>query len=174
MNVSTLYDKSIKLIDDSYDRLLKIWQLPKGSISKKNINHHAYYYHQYRDGKKVVSKLIRDDEIITLRKQINERKRLIRLNKNAKEDVKKNVKVIAVFDKGLSASLLDEVYAYSFDEIPVHERSKIALPLSQIDMKRFNPDGTMNKNLASYFEKWVHGEIRARDIGNYIIQKISD
>lgn len=174
MNVSTLYDKSIKMIDDCYGRLLKIWELPKGSISKKNINGRNYYYHQYRAGKKVVSKVINADNLISLRKQINERKRLVKLNKKTKEDINKNVKVIAIFDKGLSASLLDEVYAYGFDEIPVEERNHIALPISQMAIKEPNGTYSMNDHLTEYFNKWVKGEIRAREISNFIIQKISD
>lgn len=173
MNVSSLYDKSIKLIDDSYVRLQRIWVLPKGSISKKMINNHPYYYHQYRDGKKVVSRIIKADELGELRKRVNERKKLLRLNKNAKNEINKNIRVIAIFDKGLSASLLDEAFAYSFDEIPVSERKKVMLPLVNV-VGSSHMNLANNPNLKNYFEKWRNGEIRAREISNYIIQKISD
>lgn len=173
MNVSSLYDKSIKLIDDSYSRLQRIWVLPKGSISKKMINNHPYYYHQYRDGKKVVTRIVKADELGELRKRVNERKKLVRQNKNAKNEINKNIRVIAIFDKGLSASLLDEAFAYSFDEIPVNERKKVMLPLVDI-VGSNNLSLTNNPNLKTYFEKWRNGEIRAREISNYIIQKISD
>ena len=103
MNVSTLYDKSIKLIDDSYSRLQRIWVLPKGSISKKMINNHPYYYHQYRDGKKVVTRIVKADELGELRKRVNERKKLLKQNKNAKNELNKNIRVIAIFDKGRSS-----------------------------------------------------------------------
>lgn len=173
MNVSSLYDKSIKLIDDSYVRLKRIWVLPKGSISKKVINNHVYYYHQYRDGKKVISKIIDKDEMINLRKDVNERKRLVKLNKNAKNELNKNIKVIAIFDKGLSASLMDEAFAYSFDEIPVSERNRVMLPFIDV-VGNSHVNFHNNPNLKMYFEKWKNGEIRAREISNYIIQKISD
>ena len=195
MNVSSLYDKSIKLIDDSYVRLQRIWVLPKGSISKKMINNHPYYYHQYRDGKKVVSRIIKADELGELRKRVNERKKLVRLNKNAKNEINKNenivVKGLAEIDlreltleeiktratdidsKGLSASLLDEAFAYSFDEIPVNERKKVVLPLVNV-VGSPHMNLANNPNLKNYFEKWRNGEIRAREISNYIIQKISD
>lgn len=173
MNVSSLYDKSIKMIDDSYLRLQRIWVLPKGSISKKMINNHPYYYHQYRDGKKVVTRIIKENELIDLRRKVNERKKLVRQNKNAKNEINKNIRVIAIFDKGLSASLLDEAFAYSFDEIPVNERKKVMLPLVNI-VGSSNLNLANNPNLKTYFEKWRNGEIRAREISNYIIQKISD
>ncbi|MCQ2794595.1 MAG: hypothetical protein MJ214_00045 [Bacilli bacterium] len=173
MNVSTLYDKSIKLIDDSYSRLQRIWVLPKGSISKKMINNHPYYYHQYREGKKVVTRIVKADELGELRKRVNERKKLLKQNKNAKNEVNKNIRVIAIFDKGLSASLLDEAFAYSFDEIPVSERKRVMLPLVDI-VGNNNLNIANNPNLKVYFEKWRNGEIRAREISNYIIQKISD
>lgn len=173
MNVSSLYDKSIKMIDDSYLRLQRIWVLPKGSISKKMINNHPYYYHQYRDGKKVVTRIIKENELIDLRKKVNERKKLVRQNKSAKNEINKNIRVIAIFDKGLSASLLDEAFAYSFDEIPVNERKKVMLPLVNI-VGSSNLNLANNPNLKTYFEKWRNGEIRAREISNYIIQKISD
>ncbi|MCQ2794462.1 MAG: hypothetical protein MJ207_03865 [Bacilli bacterium] len=174
MNVSTIYDKSVKMIDECYERLLRIWQLPKGSISKKTINSHNYYYHQYREGKKVITKLIKGEQIAELRKQINERKRLVKLNKNAKEAIQKNVKVIAIFDKGLSASLLDEVYAYGFDEIPVSERGHVVMPIAQMNIRQADGSYTINENLTEYYKQWVKGEIRAREISNFIIQKISD
>ena len=174
MNVSSLYDKSIKLIDDSYLRLQRIWVLPKGSISKKMINNHPYYYHQYRDGKKVVSRIVKADELGELRKRVNERKKLLKQNKNAKNEVNKNIRVIAIFDKGLSASLLDEAFAYSFDEIPINERRKVMLPLVNVIGGVDHMNLANNPNLKTYFEKWRNGEIRAREISNFIIQKISD
>lgn len=173
MNVSSLYDKSIKMIDDSYLRLQRIWVLPKGSISKKMINNHPYYYHQYRDGKKVVTRIVKENELVDLRKKVNERKKLIKQNKNAKTEINKNIRVIAIFDKGLSASLLDEAFAYSFDEIPVNERKKVMLPLVNV-VGSDSLNLANNPNLKIYFEKWRNGEIRAREISNYIIQKISD
>lgn len=171
MNISLLYDRSIKLIDDSYKRLLRIWELPKGSISKKKINNHIYYYYQYRDGKKIVSRILKKNEIDDLRKKINERKRLVKLNKEAKINLDKNIKVIAIFDKGLSSTLLDEAFAYSFDEIPLKDRINISLPFVNI---RGENSSVNNQNLNDYFKRWVNGEIRAREISNYIIQKISD
>lgn len=173
MNVSNIYDRSIKLIDESYTRLLKIWQLPKGSISKKVINHRPYYYLQYRNGSKIHSHILNKDEVSKLRKDVNERKRLLKLNKSAKEEVNKNIKVLAIFDKGLSTSLMDEAFAYSFDEIPIDERKKVEMPF--IEYIGSSSNAFKNSDtLKEYFEKWKIGEIRAREISNYIIRRISD
>ncbi len=136
------------------------------------INNHPYYYYQYREGKKVISRIIKDDELISLRKSVNERKKLIKLNKLAKNEISKNIRVIAIFDKGLSASLEDESFAFSFDEIPPKDRDKISLPF--VNVSGPNSNLAPRLNIHDYFKKWQNGEIRAREISNYIIQKISD
>jgi len=174
MNISTIYDKSIKMIDESYSRLLRIWELPRGSISKKRINNHNYYYLQYRNGNKIFSRLLKKDELVVLRKQVNERKKLIKENKLTKSEIQRNIKIISLFDKGLSTSLMDEMFAYSFDEIPVKERDKVNLPFVNVVETSGDNRVNINENLKDYFGKWKKGEIRARDISNYIIQKISD
>jgi len=174
MNASTIYDKSVKLIDDSYNRLLKIWELPKGSLSKKTINNHTYYYHQYRDGKKIISKIVKDSDLMLLRKQINERKRLEKLNKNVRKEIERNIRVVKLFDKGLSASLLDEMYAFSFDEIPFNERTKVSFPFIDVVTTHGSTTLSSNDKLKEYFINWQKGIVRAREMGNYIIKKISD
>ena len=50
--------------------------LPKGTISEKLVNGHIYYYLQYRDGKKVVSRYIRKQDVDTLRQQIEKRRHI--------------------------------------------------------------------------------------------------
>jgi len=171
MNVSSIYDRSIKLLDESYNRLLKIWSLPNGSISKKVINNKIYFYHQYRDGKKVISKIVKDDnERLELSKKITLRKRYEKLNKKAINEIIKNIKVIAIFNKDLSLSLHDELFAYHFDEIPLSKRRDVKFPFITHDMSHRD----INKGLDEYFLKWKNGEIRAREISNFIIQKLSD
>lgn len=170
MNVSSIYDRSIKLLDESYTRLLKIWSLPNGSISKKNINNHVYYYHQYRDGKKIITHIIKDENSrIDLAKKITLRKRYENQNKKAINEIIKNIKVIAIFNKDLSLSLHDELFAYHFDEIPLNKRNDVKFPFITNLTNR-----DINKGLDQYFLKWKNGEIRAREISNFIIQKLSD
>lgn len=169
MNVSSIYDRSIKLLDESYNRLLKIWSLPNGSISKKNINNHVYFYHQYRDGKKIITHIIKDKDIDDLTKKITLRKKYEKLNKKAINDIIKNIKVIAIFNKDLSMSLHDELFAYHFDEIPLDKRNNVNFPYVTSLSTR-----DVNHGLDEYFSRWKNGEIRAREISNYIIQKLSD
>ena len=40
----------------------KINQLPKGTIVKKKIGNHEYYYHKYRNGKRTVTDYIGRDQ----------------------------------------------------------------------------------------------------------------
>ncbi len=54
----------------------RIKELPKGYISKKNINGKTQHYLQWKENGKVKSKYIRDEELQELQNQIEERKRL--------------------------------------------------------------------------------------------------
>ena len=54
----------------------RIENLPKGYISKKNINGKVQHYLQWKENGKVKSKYIRDEELEELQGQIEERKRL--------------------------------------------------------------------------------------------------
>ena len=54
----------------------RIEKLPKGYISKKNINGKAQHYLQWKENGKVKSKYIRDEELEELKNQIAERKKL--------------------------------------------------------------------------------------------------
>ena len=48
-------------------------ELPKGTISEKQVKGNTYYYLKYRDGKKVVSKYIGKKDINELKQQIDRR-----------------------------------------------------------------------------------------------------
>lgn len=50
--------------------------LPRGTISEKNSGGKTYYYLKYRDGKKVVSKYIRRQDVDDMREQIKKRKHI--------------------------------------------------------------------------------------------------
>jgi len=157
------------MLDESYDRLIRIWSLPKGSISKKIINGHIYFYHQYRKGKKVISKLLQENDIEELKKNINERKKLLKRNKKVKEDIVKNAKVILIFNNELGNNLIEEMFAYRIDEIPFEDRKKLS---TMIKVKIGIPDD--NQKINEYFLRWLNGEIRAREISNYLIKKVAN
>lgn len=65
----------------------QIETLPKGTISKKNVNGKTYYYHRYYENGKRVEKYIDFDSVDVLREKIEERKVL---DKKMKELKKKN------------------------------------------------------------------------------------
>lgn len=46
-------------------------ELPKGTISEKQVKGNTYYYLKYREGKKIVSKYIGKKEIEELKQQID-------------------------------------------------------------------------------------------------------
>ena len=69
--------------------------LPKGSIRAKNVKGNVYYYLNYRDGDKVVSKYIGKDEskIDDLKKQIERRVQIEKILKELKAERKEIVKM---------------------------------------------------------------------------------
>lgn len=63
-----------KKLDKEINKRLS--RLPEGSIKKRNLKGHFYYYLQKREGQKVVHKYLGKDKPIELQKQLQERKEL--------------------------------------------------------------------------------------------------
>lgn len=57
-----------------YNEILK--ELPRGSISERNIKGNTYHYLKYRDGKKVISKYIRHDNVENIREGLEKRRHI--------------------------------------------------------------------------------------------------
>ncbi len=66
-------DYYIKLDEEIKKRLSK---LPEGSIKKRNLRGHNYYYLQKREGGKVVHKYLGKEKPSELEKQLKERREL--------------------------------------------------------------------------------------------------
>jgi len=78
----------------SYENKLNKYQ--KGSLIKKKIKGHAYYYLNYRDNKKNVFKYLgklNEDEICKLEGRIKERRNLQKLCSQVKRDILKLEKI---------------------------------------------------------------------------------
>lgn len=69
-------------------------ELPKGTISEKQVKGNTYYYLKYRDGKKIVSKYIGKREIEELRQQIDRRRHIEAMIKSLLEEQKLAAKVL--------------------------------------------------------------------------------
>ena len=93
------------VLNEELDRLNKlkknyekqIAKLPKGSLIKKNIKGNIYYYLNYRQEKKKIFKYIGKlpgKELENLFAKIEERRKLEKLNKQVKKDIKKLEKMI--------------------------------------------------------------------------------
>jgi len=93
------------VLNEELDRLNKlkknyekqIAKLPKGSLIKKNIKGNIYYYLNYRQEKKKIFKYIGKlpgEELENLVDKIEERRKLEKLNKRVKKDIKKLEKMI--------------------------------------------------------------------------------
>jgi len=71
-----------EILNEEYKRLnstllsfeVLMEDLPKGSIREKLINGKKYQYLQWRDGKKIRSKYIKQDEVSALSEQIERRR----------------------------------------------------------------------------------------------------
>lgn len=69
-------------------------ELPKGTISEKQVKGNTYYYLKYRDGKKIVSKYIGKKEIGELKQQIDRRRHIEVMIKSLLEEQKLAAKVL--------------------------------------------------------------------------------
>ena len=63
-------------------------ELPKGTISEKQVKGNTYYYLKYREGKKIVSKYIGKKEIEELKQQIDKRRHIEAMIKSLLEELK--------------------------------------------------------------------------------------
>ena len=93
------------VLNEELDRLNKlkknyekqIAKLPKGSLIRKNIKGNIYYYLNYRQEKKKIFKYIgklSKKKLENLLDKIEERRKLEKLNKQVKKDIKKLEKMI--------------------------------------------------------------------------------
>lgn len=69
-------------------------ELPKGTISEKQIKDNTYYYLKYRDGKKIISKYIGKKEIEKLKQQIDRRRHIESMIKSLLKEQKLAAKVL--------------------------------------------------------------------------------
>ncbi len=87
--------KRLKDLGKQYSKLID--ELPKGSLVRKNISNGVYYYLAHKKDKKVifdyVGKLNQKDRENLIDK-IDERKKLKKLNRQVKKDIKKIEKMI--------------------------------------------------------------------------------
>ncbi len=92
------YKRSIKIY-----RLLaeEIEMLPKGSVQKKRINNKNYSYLMYREGSKIKSKYVAEEELEELNKKIQRRKE----NIIALKEIKKSLQQI---EKALGKRFINE------------------------------------------------------------------
>ena len=95
IDTSSIYDYGVKIIDDAYRRLLQIRRLPQGSLSTKK-NH---FYWRFSQDDQVRTKKITRSEWQILKKKLQQRQKLLQMNKNSYEQLKKYVKLLAIFNK---------------------------------------------------------------------------
>lgn len=69
-------------------------ELPKATISEKQVKGNTYYYLKYRDGKKVVSKYIGKKDINELKQQIDRRRHIETMIRSLLEEQKLAAKVL--------------------------------------------------------------------------------
>jgi len=85
----------LKELGRNYEQ--EISGLPKGSLVAKKIKGHIYYYLNYRKDKKGVFKYmgkLNKDAVDITKKKIEERRKLIKLNRMVKKNIKKLEKMI--------------------------------------------------------------------------------
>lgn len=85
----------LKKLKKSYER--KISKLPKGSLVRKEIKGHIYYYLNYREGNKGIFKYLgklNEKELEELKKKISERRKLRELYIQVKRNINKLGKML--------------------------------------------------------------------------------
>lgn len=85
----------LKKLKKSYEQ--KISKLPKGSLVRKEIKGHIYYYLNYREGNKGIFKYLgklNEKEFEELKKKISERRKLRRLYIQVKRNINKLGKML--------------------------------------------------------------------------------
>lgn len=95
-------------IMDIYDELLKkLDELPKGYLSKKVINKTNHYYLQWRDRNKLISKYLKNSEVLDTKKLIKKRKEIERLIKIYEEQNFKKLPILKTNARELNGYLMD-------------------------------------------------------------------
>ena len=72
----------------------EIAELPQGYVSVKKIKGNEYNYLQKREGKKIVSKYIKADNVEEIRELINRRKELLSSLKEIEKEIKEIGKIL--------------------------------------------------------------------------------
>ena len=72
----------------------KLQDLPKGYLSRKNIKGKVYYYLQYRDGEKIVSQFVPNENVESLQKQIEDRRKYEKRVREVEADLRKIRKAV--------------------------------------------------------------------------------
>ncbi len=67
--------------------LKKLKELPKGTLSEKNVGTKTYYYLKYRVGKKVVSDYVTKEELPALREKLEHKKHIKTMIRYLKEEL---------------------------------------------------------------------------------------
>lgn len=76
----------------------KMEELPKGYLSHKKIGKKRYAYLQWREGDKIISRYIPDNEINMLERRVEERRKYQQRLQVIESDMKKIERVVGVFD----------------------------------------------------------------------------
>ena len=92
------YDRSARMVHVLEAELAS---LPRGSIMKKNIKGHTYFYLQYREGNRVRSVYVPKADVDALSEQLEKRARCIR-------EKKEQVKVMRQIERALGRRFVNE------------------------------------------------------------------
>lgn len=82
-----------KRLEQSY--IKKIEELPKGAIFERIVGKKKYYYLNYREGNRVISKYIKASEIEEIKEQVERRKEIEDLLKNIRINIRSLEKVVS-------------------------------------------------------------------------------
>lgn len=98
--------------------------LPKGYISKKNINGKEYYYQQYRIGSRIFSHFIKMEDVDTLSEKIALRKQLEKEKKTVSVRIRELEKASSIIDYSMYQRILRIKLVEAMDTLPMDQKER--------------------------------------------------
>lgn len=134
---------------------LEIKQLPVGYISKKTINKKVRYYLQYRNGNKIISTYINNNDVDAIAKKIEKRKKYFAELSVIEERLDQLEKATMLINKNLYCQLSLYRLSYKMDNI---EESQKYICSSFADAMNAIEGVGVSSETHNDIEKWKRGE----------------
>ena len=153
VSISTTYKK---LLVQKRKLENELAALPLGYISQKTINGISRFYLQHREGKKVVSKYIKTEDVKRVSKQIEKRKKVDERLLEINEQLTKTEQAAAILSKDLSCELALYNLSVGMDEKTAVRKMQCSSFASAMNAVEGVP---VSSKTAEDVERWKDGQV---------------